>query len=537
MMRSLVLTLGHNSSAVYVENGNVLGGYEEERFSGVKSDSSFPRKSIEALMSKYDIECFDNCYISHWFTAGIIFSNKYYDHEYVTEICNDVHSLDNGFTHHDAHMLSAKVFADRYHVPADRTYFVADGFGTYGECISIYQAKDGRTSLLRRVFGYQHSLGMLYQYATAYLGMKMHNHEYKMLGYEAHISKVLDVHQMHRLNGLIVAAARKRVKAMLEAEIDKDMDPIVNSAALAATSHAISEELDSVLVKMNFNSNNIDDVRVLISYYVQGVVECVMEALADLHQPVNLVVAGGLFYNVKLNHLLSQRCSTFCAMPLAGDQGAGLGVYEYYNGDLKWPAHVFWGHRDLTKIDAVEGIIKISDSDNLIEILDHELRTNRMVNLVRGSMEFGPRSLCNTATLALPQMDIVHEINHMNDRTSIMPMAPVMTADQAAYFLDDIDKVHGSLEYMIMTRTVKAERGQHIQGAAHEYPHLEITTCRPQITNDYVLRSLLNEHGPLINTSFNYHGVPIVHTAEDVVFSHTMQNRKHPIKTIVYVGE
>ena len=39
-MKSLLITLGHNSSAIFVD-GDTLIGYEEERLTGIKSDSQF----------------------------------------------------------------------------------------------------------------------------------------------------------------------------------------------------------------------------------------------------------------------------------------------------------------------------------------------------------------------------------------------------------------------------------------------------------------------------------------------------------------
>ena len=45
----------------------------------------------------------------------------------------------------------------------------------------------------------------------------------------------------------------------------------------------------------------------------------------------NVIVCGGPFYNVKLNNSIFEAIDgLFCAMPLAGDQGAAIGLYDYY---------------------------------------------------------------------------------------------------------------------------------------------------------------------------------------------------------------
>lgn len=544
MSKSMVLTLGHNASAIVVENGNILGGYEEERFTCVKSDSSFPKQAIAALVGQFG-STYDDVCIGHWFTNGAIGPSKYIDGDIVVALTNgvgDVHSINDGLTHHDTHLLSAQVFAKHHGFDSQHTAIVADGFGTFGECISIYRCDSRGHQLIRRFFGYERSLGMLYQYATAYLGMKMNNHEYKMLGYEAHILKTLgslgnSEDLLLALNQLIDKDASDRVADLLSGEIIRDTDPIVNKAALAAAQFKINATLDGILEYLELDNLLLHDKRVVIAYYVQSIVETVMSRLVAMYRPKNLLVAGGLFYNVKLNHVLTEQVESFCAMPLAGDQGAGLGVYQHIHGDLKWPGHLAWGHRDLSKVTHGNGIIVVQSEASAMKIAMSELATFGMVNIVRGSMEFGPRSLCNTATIAIPSLSVIDRINRMNDRTTVMPMAPAMTPDQANQYLEDTGKVVGSLDYMICTRDLHPHTVESVSGAAHHYPIFGKHTCRPQIIgqSDQLMTALLNRFGPLINTSFNYHGVPIAFDAESIEYSHAMQRKFEQITTIVII--
>ena len=110
-----------------------------------------------------------------------------------------------------------------------------------------------------------------------------------------------------------------------------------------------------------------------------------------------------------------------------------------------------------------------------------------------------------------------------------------MTAEQAAEYLNGLDNIVGSLEYMIVTRDVKLSAMDKLQGASHFYKLKSKATCRPQIigVNDLFMTTLLNEFGPLINTSFNYHGVPIAFDKETIEYSHNMQNQVAPITTII----
>ena len=531
MSRSLVLTLGHNASAILVEDGQILAGYEEERFTNIKSDSQFPIRSINEIEKLFGSTHYDDVCVGHWFTAGLLLNQKYLDMDAIRQRSDTVNSISQTLTHHDSHHLSAAAFAKAYDFPETYTSIVADGFGTFGECISIYSVDKGGYRLTRRIFGYGNSLGMLYQYATAYMGMKMHNHEYKMLGYEAHITEVLSDERIRDLDDMVVTEAQKRVKRMLNYEVDRDTDIVVNKSALAATQHKVGELLDSILLALDLNVADRHNHREIISYFVQGVVERVMGSIVELYRPANLLVSGGLFYNVKLNHKLADMVEKFCVMPRAGDQGAGLGVYQAYHGDLEWPMHLFWGHRTLRNVQG-SGIVNVANEYDAADVMQKQLRENGMVNIVRGAMEFGPRSLCNTATIALPNMATVERINKMNDRTTVMPMAPAMTRQWAEQNLAGCDKIVGSLEYMIATRNIASNDAP---GASHFYPLTGRSTCRPQIIsdNDWLMNDLLGEFGPLINTSFNYHGVPIVFDAPSIQFSHEQQNKVDRITTVV----
>lgn len=525
-MHSLAISLGHNSSAVLIQDGRVLAGYEEERFTGNKADSAFPVRSILELATRYALPKDTNCYIGHWFIdAQLPAPNKYWNPSFLQELFpnGDIDSLSADFTHHDSHLESAIVFAGDF-APVYHAV-VADGFGSFGECITIYRVEGRKYTLLHRVFGFEKSLGMLYQYATAFMGMKMHNHEYKMLAYEVHLQEVLEPWEVLNLKDTAKQYATNYLKMTRSSKLTSEFDPVTDLAALPNVQIEINKMLTDVLDRMGMLNASVYDKRVVISWFVQHVVEMVMQTYIGLYAPQNLLVVGGLFYNVKLNHILANSVSgKFCAMPLAGDQGAALGVYNAYRGDLVWPESLCWGDRDLNfnEKDLPDGVY-VMDEDEALEMMDQELATFGWVNMVRGKLEYGPRALCNTSTIALPDMKVTAEINRANNRTMEMPMAPVVTFDQANDLFIDINKIHKSLEYMIVTRSYVPGEAEGVRGAAHFYPEENVFTGRPQITADPLVGELLGAHGPLVNTSFNFHGVPIVMTEEQILDSHVKQ--------------
>jgi predicted NodU family carbamoyl transferase len=540
MNYSLALSLGHNSSAVLISpDGEILAGYETERFDQIKSSSQFPIEPIERLLFNHCLDYNDvDVYIGHWFTSGKLpdKSTKHCNLEVLKKF-NGVNSLSQDFTHHDSHLESAMVFAGAEFYGSEPTYaFVMDGFGTMGECISIYHLSVFGYSLKQRVFGYNNSLGMLYQYATDYMGMKMNNHEYKILAYEVHINDI-DCNKQ-----ILTLEAENYAKMMLEnifsGKFVKDEDPVVNVSALQETHARIHKFLQEALENANVDTHNIYNRRVATAYLVQRIVEIVVLTLRRFYPSKNLLLVGGLFYNVKLNNLLADTCEgKICVMPLAGDQGAGLGVYQAYNGDLKWPDNLFWGSRDLFLPQKDIGLMVFDSMRDALPVICEELHRIGFVNIVRGAMEFGPRALCNTSTLAIPDIGVTNVINQINNRTAEMPMAPVVTRSQAEDIFVDVDKVHKSLEYMIITRNYKdSDVAINMSGAAHYYPDQNVFTGRPQITEDPYICQLLEMFGPLVNTSFNYHGLPIVFEEDTIRHTHLAQYINRPdlnLKTIV----
>lgn len=537
MTTALALTLGHNSSAVLIQDGQIICGYEQERFSEMKSDSRFPIDAINEINRRYPLPSDTAICVGHWFLDhNLPDPNKYWDPKVLQDMipCGVVYSLDREFSHHDSHLESAMVFAGSDFAPS-YTAIVADGFGSSGECVSVYEVKSSGYRLLKRWFGFEKSLGMLYQYATAFLGMKMHNHEYKMLAYEVHL------HELHydvsRLNKIVDETAIAWLRTMYAGTIKPSTDPLISLTALPTIQSDIDNMLYDVLLDMNAGGSPIHDKRCIISYFVQHVVEKVMTTIVSNYSPRDLLLAGGLFYNVKLNNILaSMTPGRTCILPVAGDQGCGIGVYNRYFGDLKWPGHVFWGERDLNFTCDDANMVSFATMDDAMVTIANELENTGFVNIVRGAMEFGPRALCNTTTLAIPDEEIGATINQINNRTNEMPFALVMSKSQADLLFVNPGRIHKSLEYMICTRDFKPGMAENLFGGAHYYPDLQKFTCRPQITEDPYMLELLAEFGPLINTSYNYHGVPIVLGETQIKHTHQMQRAQVPeitFKTVI----
>ena len=540
-------------------------GYEEERLTRVKSTSAFPTNAISAIRRNSKIVDFDTLFVSHWFDGfdPSSWNPKYWNGNALNT--SGIVTLSKDFTHHDAHAWSALSFFKCHATPADLKrpwhVFVADGFGNLQEVISIYKLEGGGPSLVRRVSGYKNSLGLLYQYATSFCGMKENQDEYKFLGYE---SKIFEHLSAENINGLKQFAART-ADEMFKQQTESDAKPdasYINVDQLRDAKGKFYRLFEAVRTAVGQSVSTNTGIRSVIGFFVQSVVEQVYRRMLAQYNVENVIVTGGLHYNVKLNnHILGLIPGKICAMPLAGDQGAGIGVYENSGG--RFPTHSFlWGRRDLN-IDNIVGdgslsryVVYTKTKQEYVKACADLILKDELVNTITGSLEFGPRALCNTSTLAIPSSANVDAINITNGRDTVMPFAPVML-DRAlgGMFSGRFNDVVGSLQYMIITLDYengiinRSEKCQY-QGVAHPYPLApEVWSGRPQVILEHdqrpihdILHQLWGEGlEAVINTSLNVHGVPIVFSLEDALhdlkFNHEVAEAKGLKKPFLVIGD
>jgi len=447
------ITLGHNASAAIFDNGgNCVRAYEEERLTKVKSDSSFPKLAIEKCLGDIPPQSINYIGLSHWFDN--IMDCKYYQPKYLEG--RFVNAVIEHMSHHNAHAKSVWNFSG-----TDRGLtLVIDGFGNNEEVISIY--KNG--GLIRKIVGYEHSLGLMYQYATSAAGLKENEDEFKLLGYEIH------------------------------SKIEPYILPNIGNLDIPSNSSELINYDKLKMVKLwwhdMFRDMSREDIARLAQYTLeQKVLEIVKNYIGDS----DLVqLSGGVFYNVKLNNTIMRSLPNKCKLivnPVCGDQGNVFGTHRCRYKDL------YLGERNIDEIRPTH---------------------NDITEVFMGNMEFGPRALCNTSTLAMPTLDNVSLINTYNDRDTMMPMAPVVTRDFFLENFKDTNKVFKSEKFMIVSFDYKAIK-EEWKGAAHYDPDRDIYTGRVQVLDegDELYDYIKGRGGMMINTSLNYHGTPIIFDNDD----------------------
>lgn len=595
----LAVNIGHNTCAILSDsNGNIICGYEEERLTKIKGDHSFPKNSIKrCLRHIYDQKRNLLICVSHWFNYNNLNVvndhriNKYYYEirEFIKSEFNDaflIKDVISSFDHHDLHAYSVisfvknnlrkEKFNDKKNV-----IIVMDGFGNFENVISLYESDslnnllDYKFEEIKKYYNVDNSLGLFYQYMTSAVGMKEMEDEYKFLGYESHIDDIMkkedlfyDVLDLNYFDSFYNMTKLRSIKYLSRQIIDEDK--LVNDNKLQNLRehyHNLAKNIISFFlynnerIKAALQENKIFYSRVLIGHFIQFCIEkYLLDLIKEHYKNYNVFVAGGLFYNVKLNNrILNEINGLFSIMPLAGDQGCSIGfldkiLKDIYKTDLKLETlnigkrYLAFDNIDFVKTeDIVNEIIKEENITNvtleekykiLKYIGDHVIKYNEknitdmlinknIVNLIQEDMEYGPRALCNTSTLALPLKENVDCINLLNKRNTVMPFAPVMLRKNIDYFFDkkEYEKVIGSDQYMILTYIYNKDvDNEKYCGIMHKLPFENTYSGRPQIfdNKNNIIYDILeeldkNDIKAIINTSFNVHSVPIVFDVYDAI--------------------
>ena len=121
------------------------------------------------------------------------------------------------------------------------------------------------------------------------------------------------------------------------------------------------------------------------------------------------------------------------------------------------------------------------------------LLNNKVVGLVRGNMEFGPRALCNRSIIYKTSDITCNDwLNKRMNRTEFMPFAPVITSENAKIYFKKFDEKDRTLWFM--TATVEVSKTfkklcpavTHVDGTARP----QVASCLHLLRRPFALYSL-----------------------------------------------
>jgi carbamoyltransferase len=398
------------------------------------------------------------------------------------------------------------------------------------------------------------SIGLFCKSVTALLGFKVNQQEGQVLGLAAHgdpgrfqdaFSRVLYTeHRGGRLEITSKAAehqldlfSRRRVHflrllGMLPAVLAaRDWRALLNawlsSEFRRFYGDILGENLDTI------DPATAADIAAGAQHVFEKTTLAVFRTFHERYPSKHVALAGGVFANVQLNQRILQSPGVACVHvhPGMGDEGLALGAAlalahrqrasKAVDSAL---THVFLGPApagvEIERALRTAGVRWEScDDGELAERTAAALAEGRIVGVVRGGLEYGPRALGHRSILADPRRSSV--CGMLNERLARAPMMPFAPAILDACFDEilDTEKTPGTelaARFMTMTLDVRPAWRARIPAVVHIDG-----TARPQRIareDDALLYAIVSHFrrltgiGCVLNTSFNRHDEPIVNT-------------------------
>ena len=552
----------HDSAACLMRDGLVLAAAEEERFTHVKhgkrpipfSTYALPYHAIDYCLSAAGIRLVDVDHVAYAYDPSLLLGAHHgdatitlplepsahptpeeweaaWDPLFLSSIVNAPRHLAGGAPHH----LQARFRGARpdgpyrwhfveHHIAHAASAFYASPFtraavltldGRGERATTTYSLGSGtRMDRLGQV-DMPHSLGLLYEQVTAYLGFLPSSDEYKVMalasfGGPGYRDEFRDIVRVGPEGRYTVAPTR----------LEERFGPARRRGEpLEQRHYDVAQGLQTVL----------EEAALEIARW-----------LREASGAGDLCMAGGVALNCVMNARLRDNSpfTRVWVQPAAGDAGAALGAALWVDAQERGDGqrtvgqrtdgqrvyrmdHAFLGPAyDDVEIEAFLRWAKLPYR-RLVDVADDTaalLAQDKVIGWFQGRMEFGPRALGARSILASPlHASMQARLNEIKDREDFRPVAPVVLEEAAAEWFTDA----GVSPFMLFVYDVRPDKAARIPAVRHVDGTARIQTVnREQHALYYDLITRFGERTGvpvLVNTSFNTRGEPIVCTPRDAV--------------------
>ena len=425
--------------------------------------------------------------------------------------------------HHQSHAAATFLTA-----PTSRAAILtADGVGEWAT-LSVgrgeQEANGGTEISLLREIRFPHSLGMLYSTFTAYLGFRVNEDEYKVMGLAGYgrptmIDKVRQL--IHRTSDGAFS-------------LDLDYFEYHTTARRSYSERFIDlfgpprEPYTPIDLKTADGTRFADCAASVQQVLGDTLVEIARSLYQETALP-DLCLGGGVALNGVANAriLAESGFERLFVPPAPGDAGCALGAALYAdriffgNPHRDMPDHPFWGPSvdggDLARLAREDGhLVNQFDDGILIDQIADDLGSGRIVGWMDGALEFGPRALGHRSILAAPHaIETRDQLNReIKFREEFQPFAPVAPIEAADKYFELTPGGKRLSRFMSGVFPVRPEWRSRLQAITHIDGTARLQSLERAMAPR--LYSLLEAYGQrtgipvLLNTSFNLAGEPIV---------------------------
>lgn len=529
----------HDAAACLVKDGKVLLAAEEERFTEIKHDASFPINTIKWLLKESNLKITDIDEVCWYEDPSIkkdrvlnIFNKRpiktfFQRRKFLKE--QEKHSPESllqalGFTGpilYTDHHLSHSAFSYYTSEFNNAAILTVDGVGEW-ETVTISRA-EGKNITKMISIDFPNSLGMLYSTVTAYLGFKPNEGEYKVMGLapygnpEKYKYKLLKIFEKTSSNKFWINQKyftweysdkimfNRRFGRLLGIPPRLPEEPVTQDHKDLAA--ALQEVYEIYFMRLVNSAKNITESN-------------------------NLCLGGGCAYNGVANYKAYEVFDSVHIPFAPSDAGSAIGacLYQYLlrkGTERKDNKNPYLGP-NFTNKEIKKEILKYEDKVQSFKLSDEKLFTKtadllhgqNIVAWFQGRMEFGARALGNRSILASPATPEMREkLNYViKKREGFRPFAPSVLEQEADTYFTTKEKV----PYMnIVSYAKKINNVIPFQAATHING-----TCRVQTVNESqneryygLLKAIKSRSGAgvVLNTSFNLKDQTITMTPKQAI--------------------
>ncbi len=542
----------HDPAACLVRDGRVIAAAEDERFTHVKHGKrpvpfaawELPFHAIDYCLGVAGIDLAEVDHVAYSYDPYLLLGRHRdadsipiplqkigpapewespWDPLFLSSIVNAPGQLLDGAPHHlEARFRNARQRSRfRWHFVAHHLAHAASAFHASPFEKAAVMTLDGRGE--RATTGYAvgqgielewlgqvhmpHSLGILYEQVTSYLGFLHSSDEYKVMalasyGKPRYVSEFASMIHLGPEGKYTIDPPR----------LEERFGPArLRGGPLEARHFDIAHSLQVVL----------EDTVLELARWLRGASGC-----------RDLCMAGGVALNCVMNARLRDRgpFESIWVQPAAGDAGTALGAALWVDARERpgagrdWAMdHAFLGP-EYGEAE-IEAFLKWSRlpyrrMEDVPEEAAAILAQDRVIGWFQGRMEFGPRALGARSILASPlHAEMQARLNEIKDREDFRPVAPVVLEEEAVEWFEGAQVS----PFMLFVFDVKADRADRIPAVRHIDGTARIQTIRRDQNPIYydLIRAFQRRTGVpvLVNTSFNTRGEPIVCTPRDAVES------------------
>ena len=543
----------HNSSAALVEDGRILFAASEERFTRIKFDMNFPQNALQAALdfrrvTLKDIDFFAVGYPPSSFYFDL-FDRKYFDlpRSLLGLLGHNLLGMLKYLAPNFSKMYKPAAFKNglkEMGVPDEKIIFVdhhlshaasayrcsgfdeclaisMDGFGPNGKGKNIagqvYTCAGGDMTLLEEIPLY--ATALWYSAFTVCLGLKYMDGEGKTMGLAAYGDP--DV-------------CYKDIKDMV---FRYENDQWIGYPYWI---DYIMVPRDEVLMQTKSGRRIMNLIKVHGKEHVAAAAQRLLEErilafitqMYKKHPFRKIALAGGTFLNVKVNKLIRELpyVDDIFIHPHASDGGTAVGaalqLYHEKTGEPTLSAMTdsdlgveFSDEEILADLREFDDKIEWQELDGkLPEYVAKALTQGKVIGWFQGREEWGPRALGRRSVLADPRdPDTRDKINsQMKNRDWFMPFAPSCLEDKGASHFEDFC----ATPFMTLAFDVVEGKEGDIASAIHVDKTARVHSVRPDNAKYYeTISHFYKQTGVpvILNTSFNRHGLPIVHRPREAV--------------------